>query len=179
MEVVISSLDWRDLCIDFLYSFCVGASGCVLSFTVQPFAIFFKELKNWWDLTLFCELLVRVGKVFFPLVQERLKFILTFISFENDSVLVEHFTFESEIFLELLFGVSVELLSFELNWMMGLFLSFLDFNFLFHWLRLVLSGWLFAFLLFTFLFILLFIFLFILFGFLFLWGFNFFSPFFN
>jgi len=73
--------------------------------------------------------------------------------------------------LDLLLGVGVELLSFKLDWMMGLFLGFLDFRFLNNRLRFILSSWLLAFLLF--------IFLFILFCLFFLRGFDFLSPFFD
>ncbi len=172
MESIITSFNWRDLWIYFFNSFRVGSSCGMLTIAIQPFTIFLKKLKNWWYFSSFCVLFMRGIKIFLPFVQKGFELIFTFIGFENDSVFIEHLTFQCEIFLYLLFCVSVELLRFEFDGMMSFLFGFFDFELFFNWnWSCILSGYL------LWLFILIF-FLF-LFDFLFLWYFSFLSPLFD
>lgn len=172
MVGVKSVFDGKDFGVDLIDSFGVGSSGRVETFVFKPFAVLLEEdenLRNGFGLGVFP---VGVGEVFFPFVDHGFELVFLFIGFENNSVLVEHFAFKSEILLQLLLSVETELLSLKLNWSLSLFLCLFDFKFfLFNRLRLSLSaGWLIAF---FFLF-----FLFLLLGSFWLWNFSFLSPFF-
>ena len=174
MEFIISLLDWKNFYINSVNSFGVSSSCRVKTIIFKPFSVLFQKSKNCWNISSFYVILVSGTEILFPLVTHWLKFILLFIGFKNDSVIVKHFTFLSKIFLDFLLSVEIKLMSFELDYSGGFFLSFLYFDFLcFHCL------WLGSFFISFFLFIFFFIFFFLFLSCFWLWNFSFFGPFFN
>ena len=116
MKVIVPVFDGEDLGVDLINSFTVCASCGMQSIVIEPFAILLKKLQDGRYIFSLDVLFMRVDEIFLPLVQHRLEFILSLVCFENDSVLVEHFAFKSEILLKFLFSVEVKLLSLEFNW---------------------------------------------------------------
>ena len=172
MEFIISLLDWKNFYINSVNSFGVSSSCRVKTIIFKPFSVLFQKSKNCWNISSFYVILVSGTEILFPLVTHWLKFILLFIGFKNDSVIVKHFTFLSKIFLDFLLSVEIKLMSFELDYSGGFFLSFLYFDFLcFHCL------WLGSFFISFFLFIFFFIFFFLFLSCFWLWNFSLFGPF--
>ena len=88
VEIVISVLDWCNFRVNSLNSLSVCTSGRILTITIQPLTIFFKKLENWWNISRFSKLTVRICQILSPFVDDSFKFIFTFISFKDKSVLV-------------------------------------------------------------------------------------------
>lgn len=88
VEVVVSLFDWEDLGVDLFDSFGVCASGGVLAVVVQPLAVFFEKGQNGWNVLGLGVFFVTVGKVFLPFVQNGFEFVLSFVGFQDEFVLV-------------------------------------------------------------------------------------------
>lgn len=163
-------LDRQNLGVNLIDSFGISASCSVESIVIEPFLVLLQKTQNCWNLLSLHIISVCSVEVFLPLVTHWFQLIFSLVGFKNYSVVVEHFTFLGEILLKLLFSISVEFVSFELDLSCGLFLCFLDFKFLLFdglWLGFSLLAFLF------------FLFFFLFFGCFWFGDFSLFSPFFN
>lgn len=125
-KVLITFQDGTYFVFDTVNSFVVYTSVGILTFTVKPFALILQKLQYLRGFFGFCKLFVTAIDFFSPSVSKWLKFVLSFISLNDEFVLIEHSWFNSKETFKILRGKWVKSITLILDCCVFFFFSFLD-----------------------------------------------------
>lgn len=147
-------------------SLVIYSSIWVLTLVIEPLTLSFQEAQYFRSLFRLSKIFMSTINLFFPIISKRLQLIFSFISLDNQFILVKHSWLNSEEGFNIFRSECVESVAIVFYCWIFLFFSFFDLELLFlHFFRLALSGfrWVGRLRILSF----------------FLWNFSFFEPFLN